>query len=183
MKQIIQVWEKEINETTELVKTNFGDLNAEKLNWKSNAQTWSIAENLDHLIKTNESYYPIIKAIRSGNQHLPFLAKFSIITNFFGNLIAKSVSPDRKKKVKTFPVWEPAKGNISADIVAKFTKHQQELIAFINNAEDLLDKQTLISSPANKMIVYKLEKAFDILVSHEKRHFNQALEVLEKLPA
>ena len=37
----------------------------------------------------------------------------------------------------------------------------------------------VISSPANKNIVYKLEVAFDIIVSHEQRHLEQAREVLQ----
>jgi hypothetical protein len=37
----------------------------------------------------------------------------------------------------------------------------------------------VISSPANKNIVYKLETAFDIIVSHEQRHLEQAKEILQ----
>jgi hypothetical protein len=44
-----------------------------------------------------------------------------------------------------------------------------------------VDKGTIISSPANKIIVYKLEIAFDIIVAHEKRHLEQAREVLQIL--
>jgi hypothetical protein len=49
------------------------------------------------------------------------------------------------------------------------------------NSQDLVDKGTIISSPANKIIVYKLEIAFDIIVAHEKRHLEQAREVLQIL--
>jgi hypothetical protein len=44
-----------------------------------------------------------------------------------------------------------------------------------------LEKGTVISSPANKYIVYKLETAFDIIVAHEERHLEQAKEVLSVL--
>jgi len=52
----------------------------------------------------------------------------------------------------------------------------------IAGCSDLLDKGTIISSPANKNIVYKLEMAFDIITTHEQRHFEQAKEVLAVLP-
>jgi hypothetical protein len=48
----------------------------------------------------------------------------------------------------------------------------------IEEAKELVAKGTVIASPANKNIVYKLETAFDIIVSHEQRHLEQAKEVL-----
>ena len=177
----VQVWEKELNAITSQFKTSFGELSAEELNWKPDTKTWSIAENLDHLIKINESYYPVIRQARQGVLKLPFIAKFSFFTNLFGNLILKSVNPDRKKKIKTFPVWEPSRSQFGTDILPQFEKHQKEFINFLKSTSDLLDKQTIISSPANKTIVYKLETAFDIIVTHEKRHYNQALEVLAQI--
>jgi hypothetical protein len=32
------------------------------------------------------------------------------------------------------------------------------------------------NSPANRNMVYTLERAFDIIVVHERRHFQQAME-------
>jgi hypothetical protein len=49
----------------------------------------------------------------------------------------------------------------------------------IEAAKELVEKGVVISSPANKNIVYKLETAFDIIVSHEQRHFEQAKEILQ----
>ena len=42
----------------------------------------------------------------------------------------------------------------------------------------MLGKGVVISSPANKNIVYKLETALDIITTHEKRHFEQARRIL-----
>jgi hypothetical protein len=64
--------------------------------------------------------------------------------------------------------------------LGSFEKHQSELKKLIEDSSDLLDKSTIISSPANRNIVYKLETAFDIIVTHERRHFEQAKEI-EKL--
>ncbi|MBK0403844.1 DinB family protein [Adhaeribacter sp. BT258] len=176
----IQLWEKELNEITAQFKSHFGHLTPEELNRKPDAKTWSIAENMAHLIKINESYYPVVKAAREGHLKLPFIARFSFFTNRLGKFILKSVEPERKKKVKTFPIWEPNASQLSGNILQQFEKHQREFISFMKGTEGLLSKQTIISSPANNMIVYKLETAYDIIVSHEKRHLNQALEVLQQ---
>ena len=173
--------EKEIDSITNDFKNEFGNLTQKDLNKKIDPDSWSIAQIIDHLIVTNKSYYPIVDSIRGGDYSIPFTGRFDFLTNFFGNVILKSVQPDRKRKVKTFPVWEPSQSEISGDIIRQFEMHQNELKRFIIQCNDLIEKRTVISSPANKNIVYKLDKAFDIIIAHEKRHFVQAKEVKELL--
>jgi hypothetical protein len=126
----------------------------------------------------NKTYFPIFEQISAGNYKLPWLSRFGFLVNFFGRIILDSVQPDRKKHMKTFPLWEPSQSEIGADILLRFEAHQEELKKLIENSSDLLDKNTIICSPANKNIVYKLETAFDIIVAHERRHFEQAKEML-----
>jgi hypothetical protein len=154
-------------------------LTIEQLNWKPNSTTWSIAQNLDHLIVVNETYYPVIASLKAGTYRTPFIAKIGFMVSFLGKTILKAVQPDRKKKMKTFPIWEPTTSNIIGDILNRFQNHQNELVQKIEGAKDLVGKGIVISSPANKNIVYKLETAFDIIVSHEQRHLEQAKEILQ----
>lgn len=156
-------------------------LTAGQLNWKPNAQTWSIGQNIHHLIVINETYFPVIQSIRNGTFTLPFTARINFIVSFLGKTILSSVNPDRKKRMKTFPIWEPSKSNIDSDILNKFENHQSKLKDFIASSSDLLQKGQIISSPANKHIIYKLEAAFDIIVTHERRHYAQALEIKGQL--
>ncbi|GJM27726.1 MAG: hypothetical protein DHS20C17_03610 [Cyclobacteriaceae bacterium] len=170
-------WMNQIDEITDAFKQSFGMLTIELLNWKPNQNTWSIGQNLDHLIVINGSYYPVIKAVREGTYKLPFIAKFDFMVSFFGRTVLKAVQPDRKKKMKTFPVWEPTKSGIKSDIWERFDKQQTDLKRLIQSCSDLLERGTIISSPANRNIVYKLETSFDIIVSHEWRHFEQSMEI------
>ena len=123
----------------------------------------------------------MVAEIRNGNYRLPFIARLSFITKFSGKFILKAVEPHRKKKVKTFSIWKPQVENINTGIVNKFVVHQQELKKFFSDCRDLIEKETIIASPANRNIVYSLSAAFDIIIAHEKRHFNQANEVLQLL--
>ena len=170
-------WSAQIDQTTQNFIESFSGLNAVQLNWKPNPNTWSIAQNIDHIIVTNNSYFPDIASIRKGTYKPPFISKIGLIVSFFGNTVFKAVQPDRKKKVKTFSVWEPAKSEIPFGILDRFKDHQSELKNLIENSGDLVKQGVVISSPANKYIVYKLEKAFDIIVTHEQRHYEQAKEV------
>lgn len=171
-------WNDKIDTVTNNFLQEFETLNSEQLNLKPDSNTWSIAQNIDHLIVINESYFPIIQSIRNRTYKLPFIGRLGFLVNFLGKFILKSVQPDRKRKMKTFTMWEPSNSEIAEDILVRFQKHQAELKTLIDNCRDLLETGIIISSPVNKNIVYKLETAFDIIVTHEQRHFEQAREVL-----
>ena len=174
-------WTTQIDQTTQLFQTHFGQLSQAELNWKPDAKTWSIAQNIDHLIVINSTYFPLLDDLKAGKNKLPFLAKFGFIVNFLGKMILKSVQPEEKKKIKTFPIWEPTKSEIKRDILERFTAHHSQLKQAILDTKALAQQGTVIASPANKNIVYKLSTAFDVIVAHELRHLEQAKGVLALL--
>ena len=172
-------WKDQIDQNTNLVQELFAKIPAQQLNVQPNIQTWSIAQNLEHLIVINESYYPILNQLHGHVYKAPFHAKFTFLVNFFGSFVLKSVEPNRRKKMKTFPIWEPINSGESHGVIERFIQHQEELKNIIEAATPLIAKNVVIHSPASKVIVYKLASAFDIIVTHESRHINQAKELLE----
>lgn len=170
-------WSNQIEEITAKFQASFDSVSEEDLNWKPSPEVWSIAENIDHLIMVNRTYYPGFSALKKGNYQLPFIARFDFVVSFFGNLILKSVQPDRKKKMKTFTIWKPAESKYSKDILSRFVEEQSILTKEIEQVMDKTNENAVISSPVNKNIVYRLETAFDIIVAHERRHFQQAMEI------
>jgi hypothetical protein len=170
-------WIAGLNRLMTSFTTEFGQLDAEQLNQKPNANAWSIGQVIDHIITVNETYFPIVEAIRAGGYTTPWTGKVPFLVNWFGDFILKGVEPTRQKKIETFPVWEPAKSEVRADIVQHFAEHQSQLAEWMANCKDLVEAGTVISSPANRFIVYKIGRAFDIIVAHEERHLNQAREV------
>lgn len=83
--------------------------------------------------------------------------------------------------MKTFPIWEPEQSSVSKNIVSLFKKHQTELQKQLSDANDLFNNKIVISSPANKNVVYSLELAFEIILNHEKHHLEQAKEILKEI--
>lgn len=177
----MEKWINKINSTTKELKQTFSNLTEDQLNWKANVNTWSIAQNIDHIINVNKSYFPVLDGLKSGKTKLPFLARFRFLATFFGNAIKKVAQPERKKRTKTFKIWEPAQSEYPKAILRDFELHQAELIKYIEGSKEFLNGETIITSPASNAIFYHLETAFDIIVSHEERHLNQAKEVLDKM--
>lgn len=176
-------WISEIDGSTHAVEQEFASLDAGQLNWKPSPGIWSIAQNIEHLIVVNETYFPVVAALKAGTYKTPFLGRLGFMVSFFGKTVLGAVQPDRRKKMSTFPIWEPAQSEIGADIIERFSKHHQDLKKLIEDSTDLIKKGAVISSPANRNIVYKLETAFDIIVAHEQRHLEQAREIKRMLPS
>lgn len=174
-------WILELDKITQDFEMHFSNLTQEELNWRPYPGDWSIAQNLEHLIIVNETYYPVLASLKNNTYKTPFIAKSGIIVSFLGKTVLKAVQPDRKEKMKTFPLWEPSYSEVHSDILLMFKNHQAELQQKIADSSDLVKKGVIISSPAKRMIVYKLETAYDIIVNHEMRHLEQAKEILRKL--
>ncbi len=174
-------WIHQIDKTTTAFQATFGDLTTEQLNWKPNPSTWSIAQNIDHLIVINQSYFPLFADLKAGKFKQPFIARFGFIVSFIGKTILKAVQPDNRKKITTFAIWEPTESKIANDILLRFSQHQDQLKQEIDAAKDFIQQGAVIYSPANKNIAYTLETAFDVITTHEVRHLEQAKEVLALL--
>jgi hypothetical protein len=176
-------WLDRVAAVSSAVEHEFGDLDAARLNRQPAPGSWSVAQNLDHLIRLNESYWPVVDEVRRGEHRPPFTARIPFLVQSVGRMLRKGVQPDRKRKMRTFAVWEPTDEEIPADIVPRFLAHQEELQALITSSDDLVERQVVISSPANRHIVYPLEAAFDVIVAHEERHLAQARDALAAVEA
>jgi hypothetical protein len=172
-------WMQELDTVTQSIKNDFGGISQERLNWKPDASVWSVGQIIDHLIVINNTYFPIFNQLEANQYNFVWFGKITFLPRFFGNLILKSVSPDGGKKMKTLSIWEPSKSQIDIEVIQKFIECQQELKNHIRKSSVLLDQGVVISSPANRIIVYKLETAFEIIVNHEQRHLQQAKELMQ----
>src|SRR4051812_44897491 len=141
----LQTWLNNIDDITASFKTSFGELTEEQLNLKPDSNTWSIAQNIEHLIVINKTYEPVIQRAHAKDYKLPWTSKINFIVNFFGKMILNSVQPNRKRKMKTFPMWEPAKSRITGDILKRFSDQQSVLKEMIKNSGNLLQSGTVIS--------------------------------------
>jgi DinB superfamily len=158
-------------------KQTFGTLSAEQINWKPNPESWSIAQCFEHLIVTNNLYFPNIQKVINGTHRNNFFSKIPFATNLIAVAMKNALNPDQKRKMKTFKVFEPSTSNVSPTIIEEFVENNQKLIEMIEACKDFdLHK---IAEPLSVALNLRLDDAFEILAMHEKRHFKQAERVLE----
>ena len=157
----------------------FGELTAQQLNWKPNAETWSISQCFDHLITANKAYFPTIEQIIKGEKRRTFWESLPVLPTFFGWMLIKYLSPESTRKLKAPDVFKPSSSVIDPDIIKNFVKQQNRLTFLMKETAKLDLHRTKITSPAVRFVTYSLMDCYTILVVHEKRHFQQAKRVLD----
>jgi len=168
-----------LEEVTADVRTTFGQLSTEALNRKPAADSWSVAQCLDHLITINTLYFPLLDSMRVGPPTPSTWERFSPLSGIFGRLLIKTLSPDYKKKVKTSRKAFPSSSTIDAGIIDRFADHQDTLIQRVRSIAPSVDPdRTIVTSPLAGFITYSLADCLTLLAVHEQRHLAQAKRVV-----
>lgn len=177
----MQHYAKALDAISREVQATFGPLSAEDLNAKTSQHSWSIAQNLHHLMVVNSSYFPTLEAVSAGRYSPPFAARFGFWARLASRMLLQSVRPDRQRRMKTLKPWEPSGEALPDNIVGLFLDHQTQLQQQLSACEKHLQQGVVIASPTNRNVVYPLETAYELIVNHEWRHLEQAKEVKEWL--
>jgi hypothetical protein len=157
----------------------FGHLSAEQVNWKPNAESWSVAQCFEHLIVINSSYFPLLEKISRGEYKHSLKERLPLLPKLFGKLVLNAVNPETERKLKASPKFQPSSSAIGGDIIERFVQHQQRLIEHIKMIENLDLKKIIITSPVASFVTYSLLDGYKIIVAHEQRHFAQAKRVMQ----
>lgn len=165
-------------------RDSFGHLSAGQLNWKPSEKGWSVAQCLEHLILTNEQFFPEMDKLAAGTRKNSFFENYSPFSGMMGRFLIKAVTEGSR------PATAPSKkivppSEVGADIVEKYCAHQQEMIGKLIRTEGVDWDKTVVTSPFLFVMTYTLADAYKVLVEHSKRHINQAKRVMgtEGFPA
>ena len=160
-------------------RADFGGLNESQLNWKPAPDRWSVAQCLDHLIRIDSGYKPLFTSIEEGKYRPGLLRRIPLLPGLFGRLVLNGVEPQQKRRVSTTKAYQPLRGDIPADIVARFERHVHELAAHVELLDGRGAADVLIPSPIASFITYNVYDAWRILTAHARRHLLQARRVTE----
>jgi hypothetical protein len=180
MQTIQQLKEKYISETESVIKDfgKFKSLSEDQINWKPSADSWSIAECVDHLIVTNKLYFNEFEKQFTERKLKTDYSKVEVKHKWLSKFIIKSVDPANIKKVKTFPVFMPSRSKYTKDVFNTFNELQNGLTNLVGTAMNLDLNNYVMSSPAAKIIKENFCDVLEIIRLHDRRHFNQADRLL-----
>lgn len=178
MSQRIEQVTSELSQAADDVRASFGTMSDAQLNWKPAENSWSIAQCLDHLIRSNVEFDSDWAGLHAGTRKNSFLENWSPLSGFFGRFLASSLAKDsRKTKAPSKSIVPPSE--IDEGIVDRFVANVERTNKNIADCEGVDLHKTVLTSPFLGVITYSLDDAFSILVEHTKRHIRQAKRVTE----
>ena len=171
-------WTQEIDTITEKFR-NFQSLSEEEFNFKTKYESWSIAQNIAHIILLNNSYFEGFKEILNGkhklsvNEGLEELALSALLS------VQPYTSTDRFKRANTWDIWQPTSIYLKTYILREFERCQFNFKNHIVSFKNFPIDRTYIKYPGHADLIFKLDDCINFLIDHENRHWNQAYEIVK----
>ena len=164
-------------QANEKVQQEFPALSFDQLNWKPSAESWSIAQCLDHLIVSHNAYFPELEKITTGNYKMNFWQKHSPFTSVWRKIMKDQLREKVKRKMKAPRKIQPSASQTGDDIVERYFNNLDIFLKYISACQSLDIDKIIITSPLLRIVTYNLRDAFQFLIQHEHRHINQAIRV------
>ena len=172
---------QKLEEISSTIQAEFGTLNLSQLNWKTNPNAWSIGQCIDHIIVSNEQYFPAFEKVITGKYKMTFWEKNNPLTSYTGNQMIKTLGPVVVKKFQSPKLFLPSQSSIKQSIIDSFIEHQNKLIKYFTLLSDSKFEKTVITSPVAALLTLKLKDAMTILTVHEERHLDQMKRIKSQL--
>jgi hypothetical protein len=154
-------------------------LSNEQLNWKENANSWSILECLEHLNRYGDYYLvEIEQRMLSSTTKAPTTFKSGWLGNYFVQMMLPKKS-GKVKKMKTVKDMNPTNSNLSTTIIDRFLKQQKRMIELLEQGKKANLTQIKTGVTFSKLIKIRLGDTFRFLIAHNNRHLDQALRARE----
>ncbi|PCJ64014.1 MAG: hypothetical protein COA73_04460 [Candidatus Hydrogenedentota bacterium] len=161
------------------------ELSEEQFNWRPEDGAWSVAECIDHLLSVGEAMTPLMNSSIADAREKGITGDGPFSYGFLGNKFIQAAGEQKnpgKGKVKSPKLYVPESDHEKDSLVARFTQLQDDLIACNRDARGINLKRVKITSPAIRIFRISLGQWLIMLPNHQKRHFQQARRVLEKMP-
>ncbi len=159
-------------EEAEKMKT----LPVENLNKKSDPNSWSALECLEHMSLYGDFYIPeFTKCLEKGKK--PKSEYFR--PGLFGNYSAKSMLPKEKlNKMNTFKDKNPLGSELDLNTINRFIGQQKAMLNLLDRALNV-DLTRTKSKTTLPLIKFRLGDTFRFVIYHNKRHMVQAGNALK----
>jgi DinB superfamily len=157
----------------------FGLLDERQLNWRPDATRWSVAQCFDHLLSANREMFQALDAATDASRPRTVWQRLPVLPRVFGPMMIKSQMPGAKRKFTAARKAEPAASAIDPRIVERFVAYQHEAAARVRSLDGRDMARVIMVSPFVSFITYSVLDGCRLIVTHERRHFEQARRVTQ----
>jgi hypothetical protein len=157
----------------------FGRLDARQLNWRPDATRWSVAQCFEHLLTANRLMLQAASDAMDGTRSRTVWERIPVLPGLWGRMLIRSQAPNGARKFKTSAIAQPAASDLPADIVARFVAQQDEAVRRIDAQDEGQAARVIMTSPFIRVVTYSVLDGWRLMVSHDRRHLEQARRVTE----
>jgi len=152
-----------------------------QLMWRPRAESWSIADCLDHLVVTGNESVPRIRIAIGEARAQQLFSNDSCRFSLPGNLLIRLMDAPPRIKFKAPKAYAPVLNLPVAEVVEKFFLLQDELLTELQAAQGIDLRRVKVTNPVSKWWRMSLGEEFALTAAHERRHLWQAWRVREKI--
>jgi hypothetical protein len=169
-----QQFEKISQDTAALVDP----LTDDQFIWRPSAESWSVAQCIEHLNTTARLYLPqldeaIANAIRRGTY-----GEGPFSYNVFGRFFTAAMEPPARFRVSSPKPFHPPPTRPRSEVMAAFGAYQVQFMDRLRQANGLDLARAKVRSPTTTWLRFSLGSGFALMLAHERRHLWQARNVV-----
>jgi hypothetical protein len=158
-------------------REQFGRLDAQQLNWRSDQTRWSVGQCFEHLLTTNRLIVRHADEALDRGRPQTIWQRLPVLPGVWGRMLIRSQSPSDARNFKAPPAAQPSPGSVAADVLTRFIQQQRESAAWIQTMDERAAAGAIMTSPFFDFITYSVPDGCRLMVAHNRRHFEQARRV------
>jgi len=159
-------------------QATFGALDATRLNWRPDANRWSVAQCFEHLLTVNRAMLKAAEDALDPSQPRTFWQRAPILPGFFGPMLVRSQAPENMRKFRAPSRARPTASDIAADVIERFVEQQRSAAQRVRSLDELIAARAIMTSPFARVITYSVLDGCRLVLTHDRRHFEQARRVM-----
>jgi len=153
-------------------------LSDEQLNWKENAERWSVLECIEHLNRYNNFYLTAIE------QAFDSAGKFideDVRSTWIGSKSISMMHPSNLKKQRTFKKMNPVNSEINREAINDFLRDQEKLEKLFTRAASININTKKVPVEFFRLLKMNIGEALEFVIVHEQRHVLQTHTIKLKI--
>lgn len=170
--------DRQLDAITAEAERVLGGLSEDQVNWRPAPDRWSVGECISHLDVGIRAALPALdRAIETARER-GFVGAGTGRYGWFANWMVRSQEPPVKRRMTTFPVFQPVAARHDAPrLLAEFRTVRGELRERLTRAEGIDWGRAKVVSPASRFFRLPFGAYVAFLLAHDRRHLWQAREV------
>jgi DinB superfamily len=149
-----------------------------EINWQANlGKTWSIAQCLDHLAKTNTLY---TEAIRAAVHEVPpgkWPREDAIQPGWFERQFINSMDAPPRRKFRAPKKAVPANYKTREEVLTAFSESHQQIRSLLAECVSIDLNGVHFKNPFIRLVRFTVGTGLLLIAAHERRHLLQATQV------